>query len=56
MLRAVFDAPAMQVPGVSVRILPECEDESDFDGERHIESSVAWWDSRDLIILDPFAM
>ena len=55
-LRAVFDTPAMQVPGVSVRILPEREDGSDFDGERHIETSLASWDSQDLIILDPFAM
>ena len=42
-LRAVFYAPAEQVPGVSGCILPEFEDESDYDGERHIESSVAWW-------------
>ena len=39
-----------------VRILPETEDERDFDGEAHIESNVSGWDSRDLVLLDPFAM
>jgi hypothetical protein len=55
-LRAVFAVPGLQLPRVDARILPEPEDQSDFDGELHIETSVDAWDSQDLVLLDPFAM
>ena len=29
---------------------------SDFDGERHIASSINRWDHRDVVLLDPFSM
>jgi hypothetical protein len=55
-LRAVFAAPGLQLPSVGVRILPEPEDHGDFDGELHIERSIATWNAQDLVLLDPFAM
>jgi hypothetical protein len=41
---------------VDVRIKPEPEDQSEFDGQLHIENFVAKWDSQDLVLLDPFAI
>ena len=55
-LSTLFAMPALQLPGLDVRILPETEDKSYFDGELHIENSVGAWNARDLIVLDPFAM
>jgi hypothetical protein len=55
-LRAVFADPGFQLSRVTVRMLPEPEDGRDFDGELHIEHSIASWASQDLILLDPFAM
>ena len=55
-LRAVFAAPGLQLPRLDVRILPEPEDQRDFDGEKHIENNVSTWNSQDLVLLDPFAM
>jgi len=49
-------APGLRLTRVDVRIKPEPEDHSEFDGELHIENSVAAWDSQDLVLLDPFAM
>jgi hypothetical protein len=55
-LREVFAAPGLQLPQVDVQILPEPEDGSAFDGELHIESSIAAWNAQDIVLLDPFAM
>ena len=55
-LRAVFAAPGLQLLHVKVRILPESEDQRDFDGELHVENNVSAWNSQDLVLLDPFAM
>ena len=55
-LRALFSTVALQLPRVDVRILPESENESDFDGELYIENSVGPWNRRDLVVMDPFAM
>jgi hypothetical protein len=55
-LRALFASSGLQLSRLDVRILPDPEDESDFDGEMHIESNVSAWTSQDLVLLDPFAM
>ena len=55
-LRAVFAAPGLNLPEVSVHILPDPENDGDFDGELHIERSAAAWNAQDLVLLDPFAM
>jgi hypothetical protein len=55
-LRAVFADPGLRLPRATVRVLPEAEDWLEFDGEAHIERSIASLDSRDVILLDPFAM
>ncbi len=55
-LRALLATAGLQRSRLDLRILPEPEDESDFDGEAYIESNVSAWNSRDLVLLDPFAM
>jgi len=55
-LRALFASPALSLPRVSVRVLPEPERSGSFDGEVYIENNVSKWNSHDLILLDPFAM
>jgi 23S rRNA A2030 N6-methylase RlmJ len=55
-LCAVFAAPGLQLPRVQVRILPDPENNANFDGEQHIEQNIAAWDTRDFVLLDPFAM
>ncbi len=56
LLRAVFAAPGLQLPRVDVQILPDPENNVGFDGELHIERSMASWNAQDLVLLDPFAM
>jgi hypothetical protein len=55
-LRALFSTVALPSHRVDVRILPESENESSFDGELHIENSVASWNRQDVVLLDPFAI
>jgi hypothetical protein len=55
-LREVFASADSQLQRLDVRVLPESEDECDFDGELHIENNVSSWNSQDLVLLDPFAM
>jgi 23S rRNA A2030 N6-methylase RlmJ len=55
-LRALFATMDDKLQQVEIRILPEPEDCREFDGEAHIEKHISEWDSRDLVLLDPFAM
>ena len=55
-LRSLLSTSALQLPRIEVQIQPDPEDESDFDGELHVANSIESWDSRDLVMLDPFAM
>ena len=55
-LREVFAAPGLELPRATVQILPNPENAANFDGELHIEQNIAEWDTRDLVLLDPFAM
>lgn len=56
-LRSALAALGHGAFGVDSRVLPE-EDGAGrpFDGERHIANNIGRWDSRDLVLLDPFAM
>ena len=55
-LRAVLAAFSSQWSSVDVRVVPDPDDESAFDGERHIEKHISTWDIQDLVLLDPFAI
>jgi hypothetical protein len=41
---------------LSMRVLPEPEQEGEFDGEAYIEQRIRKWGKQDLVLLDPFAM
>lgn len=41
---------------LSLRVLPEPEQEGEFDGEAYIEQRIGKWGKQDLVLLDPFAM
>ena len=55
-LRAVLEDLRSKTPGVEIRIPPNPEDEGMLDGELHISNRISDWNSRDLVLLDPFAM
>lgn len=52
-LRSVLADSAFDI---EIRVLPEEDGGHPFDGERHIANNIGRWDSRDLVLLDPFAM
>ena len=55
-LRTVLAALGLSASRVESRVLPAVEDGRLFDGERYVETNIGRWDSRDLVLLDPFAM
>lgn len=55
-LRAACAALGRNLHRVDVRIMPERENDTEFDGESHIEQCIANWNTQDVVLLDPFAM
>ena len=55
-LRTVLGVLGRDASGVESRVLPTAEGGRPFDGEQHIANNIGRWDSRDLVLLDPFAM
>ena len=55
-LRMVLATLGHDTSDVKIRVLPDEDGDRPFDGESHIVNSIVRWDSRDLVLLDPFAM
>ena len=55
-LRTVLAALGYSASEVESRVLPEADGARPFDGEQYIANNIGRWDSRDLVLLDPFAM
>lgn len=55
-LSTVLAALGLSASRVESRVLPAVDDDRPFDGERYVETNIRRWDSRDLVLLDPFAM
>lgn len=55
-LREVLADLRPHAPGVEIHIPPDSDDLRLFDGEQFIADQIGHWGSRDLVLLDPFAM
>ncbi len=55
-LRTVLAALGLDGSRIESRVLPDGDDGRLFDGERYVVTNIGRWDSRDLVLLDPFAM
>lgn len=55
-LRTVLAALGLDASCLESRVLPVVDDGRLFDGERYVVTNIGRWDSRDLVLLDPFAM